>query len=136
MSVRKADDFIAAVARQFDWYLVKAGWEVADRYLDAVEATCRLLGQHPNLGPRGGFTHPRLHEWRCLLVSPPFNQHILFYELGRWQHRHAPDDARAAGPAPKIARSSRGGVSLSRMADAGAGVCCPPHLPLPRALLS
>ena len=81
MSVRKADDFIAAVARQFDWYLVKAGWEVADRYLDAVEATCRLLGQHPNLGPRGGFTHPRLHEWRFFLVSPPFNQHILFYEL-------------------------------------------------------
>ena len=30
--------------RQSDWYLAKAGWEVADRYLDAVEATCRLLG--------------------------------------------------------------------------------------------
>jgi hypothetical protein len=39
------------------------------------------LGRHPNLGPRGGFTHPRLHEWRFFLVSPPFNQHILFYEL-------------------------------------------------------
>ena len=37
MSVRKADDFIAEVERQFDWYLTKAGWEVADRYLDAVE---------------------------------------------------------------------------------------------------
>ena len=37
MSVRKADDFIADVERQFDWYLTKAGWEVADRYLDAVE---------------------------------------------------------------------------------------------------
>jgi hypothetical protein len=31
MSVRKADDFIANVERQFDWYLVEAGWEVADR---------------------------------------------------------------------------------------------------------
>jgi hypothetical protein len=31
MSVRKADDFIADVERQFDWYLVEAGWEVADR---------------------------------------------------------------------------------------------------------
>ena len=81
MSVRKADDFSAAVERQFDWYLTKAGWEVADRYLDAVEATCQLLAQHPNLGPRGGFTHPRLREWRFLLVSRPFNQHILFYEL-------------------------------------------------------
>ena len=56
MSVRKADDFIADVERQFDWYLTKAGWEVADCYLDPVEATCQLLAQHPNLGPRGGFT--------------------------------------------------------------------------------
>ena len=85
MSVRKADDFIADVERQFDWYLAKAGWEVADRYLDAVEATCRLLGQHPNLGPRGGFTHPRLREWRFFLLSRPFNQHILFYE---WASGH------------------------------------------------
>ena len=81
MRVRKADDFIADVERQFDWYVAKAGWDVADRYLDAVEAMCRLLGQHPNLGPRGGFTHPRLREWRFFLVSRPFNQHILFYEL-------------------------------------------------------
>jgi hypothetical protein len=35
--VEKADDFIAEVECQFDWYLTKAGWEVADRYLDAVE---------------------------------------------------------------------------------------------------
>ena len=81
MSVRKADGFIADVERQFDWYLVKAGWEVADRYLDAVEATCRLLSQHPNLGPRGGFTHPRVRKWRFFLVCRPFNHHILFYEL-------------------------------------------------------
>jgi plasmid stabilization system protein ParE len=64
MNVRKADDFIADVERQFDWYLAKAGWEVADRYLDAVETTCRLLGQHPKLGPSADFTHPLLREWR------------------------------------------------------------------------
>jgi plasmid stabilization system protein ParE len=70
MSVRKADDFIADVERQFDWYLTKAAWEVADRYLDAVEATCQLLAQHPNLGPRGGFTHPRLPTTsRCCVHS-------------------------------------------------------------------
>ncbi len=81
MSVRRADDFIADIERQFGWYLAEAGWELANRYLDAVEATCRLLGQHPNLGPLGGFTHPRLREWRFFLLSRPFNQHILFYEL-------------------------------------------------------
>ena len=81
MNVRKADEFIADIERQFRWYLANAGGEVADRYLDAVEATCRLLGQHPNLGPRGGFTHPRLREWRFFLVFRPFSKHVLFYEL-------------------------------------------------------
>jgi len=56
MNVRKADEFIADIERQFEWYAANAGWELAERYLSAVEATCRLLGQHPLLGPRGGFT--------------------------------------------------------------------------------
>jgi len=81
MNVRKTDDFIADIERQFEWYAVHAGWEVADRYLATVEATCRLLGQHPQLGPRGGFTHPRLREWRFFLVFRPFNKHVLFYEV-------------------------------------------------------
>jgi len=81
MNVRKTDDFIADIEGQFEWYVVNAGWEVADRYLVAVEATCRLPGQHPHLGPRGGFTHPRLREWRFFLVFRPFNKHVLFYEV-------------------------------------------------------
>jgi plasmid stabilization system protein ParE len=55
MSVRKSDDFLADVERQYEWYAREADWDVADRYLAAVEATCQLLGQHPQLGPRGGF---------------------------------------------------------------------------------
>lgn len=58
-----------------------ADWEVADLYLDAVKATCQLLGQHPRLGPHGGFSHPCLSEWRFFLVFRPFNKHILFYEV-------------------------------------------------------
>jgi plasmid stabilization system protein ParE len=81
MNVRKTDEFIADIERQFEWYAVNAGWEVADRYLVAVEATCQLLGQHPHLGPRGGFTHHRLREWRFFLVFRPFNKHVLFYEV-------------------------------------------------------
>jgi len=73
MNVQKTDVFIADVERQFEWYVGNAGWEVAEHYLDAVQATCRLLGQHPRLGPPGGFTHPRLHDWRFLLVLRPFN---------------------------------------------------------------
>ena len=81
MKVRKTADFLADVERQFEWYAAKVGWNTADRYLDAVEATCHLLGQHPHLGPRGGFAHPRLRDWRFFLVFRPFNRHILFYEV-------------------------------------------------------
>ena len=81
MSVRKSDDFMADVERQFEWYVLNAGWEVADQYLDAVEATCHLVEQHPRLGPLGGFTHPRLRDWRFLVVFRPFKKHVLFYEV-------------------------------------------------------
>lgn len=81
MSVLKTDVFLADVERQFEWYAVNATREIAEHYLAAVEATCRLLGQHPFLGPRGGFTHPHLRDWRFFLVFRPFKTHILFYEV-------------------------------------------------------
>jgi plasmid stabilization system protein ParE len=62
MSVRKTDDFIADIERQFEWYALNANWEIAEHYLDAVEATVQLLEQHPQLGPRGGFNHPKLRD--------------------------------------------------------------------------
>ena len=80
MSLRKSDDFIADVEQQFEWYAVNAGWDIAERYLDAVETTCRLLEQHPLLGPKAGLTQPRLREWRFIVVFRPFQKHILFYE--------------------------------------------------------
>lgn len=80
MSLFKADDFIADVEQQFEWYAVNANWEIAEHYLDAVEATCRLLEQHSLLGPKAKLTHPRLLEWRFIVVFRPFQKHILFYE--------------------------------------------------------
>jgi len=81
MSVRKSDDFISDVERQFEWYAVNAGWEIAEPYLDAVEATCQLLGRHPLLGPCVGLTHTRLREWKFIVLFRPFQKHILFYEM-------------------------------------------------------
>ena len=81
MSVRKSDDFVADVERQFEWYVRNADWEVAESYLHAVEATCQLLGQHPRLGPQGVFSHPRLRDWRFFVVLRPFKKHVLFYEV-------------------------------------------------------
>ena len=81
MNVLKSCVFIADVERQFEWYAINAGWDVADRYLDAVEASILLIGQHPQIGARGGFVHARLRDWRFLIVFRPFNRHLLFYEL-------------------------------------------------------
>lgn len=81
MSLLKSDDFIADVERQFEWYAINAAWEIAERYLDGVEATCKLLGQHPMLGLNAGLTHPRLRDWRFIVVFRPFQKHILFYEM-------------------------------------------------------
>lgn len=95
MSARKSDDFISDVERQFEWYAVNANWDIAERYLAAVEATCQLLDRHPLLGPLAGFSHARLRDWRFLVVFRPFQKHILFYEtsgddvlLRRAMHGH------------------------------------------------
>jgi plasmid stabilization system protein ParE len=95
MSVRKSEDFISDIERQFEWYAINANWEIAERYLVAVEATCHLLAEHPQLGPVAGFFHPRLREWRFIVVFRPFQKHILFYEtngdevlLRRAMHGH------------------------------------------------
>ncbi|HEY3763216.1 MAG TPA: type II toxin-antitoxin system RelE/ParE family toxin [Verrucomicrobiae bacterium] len=81
MSLRKSETFISDVEKQFQWYLANANWEIADRYLEAVEATCNLLEKHPLIGPRAKLSHPRLREWRFIVTLRPFQKHILFYEV-------------------------------------------------------
>lgn len=81
MTVRRTDAFIADVERQFEWYATEAGWEVAERFLAAVEATCKLLGAYPFLGPTIGSSHPRLRGWRSFVLLRPFHRHLLFYEV-------------------------------------------------------
>jgi plasmid stabilization system protein ParE len=81
MNLRKTEDFIADVERQFDWYDVNGGWELAEHYLATVEATCELLGRNPFLGPVLRTKEPRLQGWRFFVVFRPFNKHLLFYDL-------------------------------------------------------
>lgn len=81
MSLLKSGDFIADVERQFEWYVVHADWDVAERYAAAVEATCSLLQKHPELGPKARFKNPRLRNWRFFVVFRPFMKHVLFYEI-------------------------------------------------------
>jgi len=52
MSVRKTDEFIADLERQFEWYALNADWEIAERYLDAVETTFSFSNGTRGLGRR------------------------------------------------------------------------------------
>jgi plasmid stabilization system protein ParE len=82
MNVHKTDVFLADLERQFDWDVEKGGWNLAERYLSAVESACALLGQHPLVGPVFPARHPHLQGWRYFVVCRPFNKHLLFYEIG------------------------------------------------------
>jgi plasmid stabilization system protein ParE len=77
VNATKSSGFIADVERHFEWYAINANWDVAERYLVAVEAACRLIGQYPNLGPLGNFSHPRLRSWRFFVLFRPFQRHLL-----------------------------------------------------------
>jgi len=80
MTVRKSDYFIADVELQYQWYAENAGWDVADRYLNAIASTCALIERTPMLGPVATFHHPRLAAWRFFVVLRPFHRHLIFYE--------------------------------------------------------
>jgi plasmid stabilization system protein ParE len=95
MNIRKSDAFLADVERQFEWYARNASWEVAERYLAAIESTSRLLRQYPELGPAIRFNHPRIQAWRFFVLAKPFKKHVIFYEaeeagliLRRVMHGH------------------------------------------------
>lgn len=81
LGLHRTGDFVADLERQYAWYAEQAGWDVADRYLAAVEATCALIAAHPFLGPIAGFKHPRLATWRFVVVARPFQKHIIFFEM-------------------------------------------------------
>jgi len=82
VNIRKTAEFLTDVELQYEWYAQRAGWDVADRYLGAIESTCTLLASQPRLGPLAGLTHPRLSQWRFFMVFRPFHRHLLFYEMG------------------------------------------------------
>jgi plasmid stabilization system protein ParE len=81
MNLRKADYFIADAELQYQWYAEHAGWDVADRYLAAIAATCALIERQPLLGPVAALNHPQLAHWRFFVVVGPFHRHVLFYEV-------------------------------------------------------
>ena len=47
MNVRKSDDFIADIERQFNWHGANAGCEIADCFLEAGQAMSKRASRLP-----------------------------------------------------------------------------------------
>jgi hypothetical protein len=79
MSVRKSDDFIADVERQFEWYAVNAGWDVASN----PSPPCKPAADSSDASTTWT-ARRRRHRVFAISVSlsfPPVQRHVLFYEL-------------------------------------------------------
>ena len=76
--LRRSDDFNADV--QEEWiYLQQFGEELADHFIDRVDATAKLLAQQPGLGHPGRYRHPNLAGLRVKRVGKPFENWLTFY---------------------------------------------------------
>jgi plasmid stabilization system protein ParE len=62
-------------------YAEKAGIEIAERFVQAVETTVRLLADHPHLGRQPFPNDPEVGQFHSWLVQRPFHKHIVFYRF-------------------------------------------------------
>jgi len=79
LAVRKSEFFLTDFDAQFQWYEQEPGFEVAHRYLSAIDETLRKLARFPDLGRSMHFEHPDLHGLRSFPVAKPFSRHLIFY---------------------------------------------------------
>lgn len=79
LKLQRSDWFWADLVRQVDWYRDEANPEVAERFVNAVEATLQNLTHTPGLG------RPRFSDWpelagiRSFRVQEPFHRLLVFY---------------------------------------------------------
>ena len=66
------------ILRQYEWYLTQAGDEIAQRFLDAVEAAVNLLRRSPDIGSPRAFRNPRLAGLRSWPI-PGFAAVRIYY---------------------------------------------------------
>jgi toxin ParE1/3/4 len=79
LTLHRSDDFNRDFDLQYRWYLEQAGEAVAERYLQALLGTLRLLAAQPGLGRQRTFRHPALRDMRSFRLASPFEVHLIFY---------------------------------------------------------
>ena len=67
------------LTNQWIWYAENTDFKIADRFLDAVESTLRLLSNHPGSGVAIPVRKAELQGIRRFPVSDGFERILLFY---------------------------------------------------------
>jgi toxin ParE1/3/4 len=81
LTVKQSDYFWADLLKQVDWYRDKGGSEVAEKYVDAVEAALQELSETPGLGRPRFQNRPELAGIRSWRVTRPYHRHLIFYRI-------------------------------------------------------
>jgi plasmid stabilization system protein ParE len=83
LPIRRSEWFIADLEHYADWYQREASWEVAERYLRAVNATLARLANMPGLGCLANFPTSPLQDIRYFPIEKPFAKHLIFYRYDK-----------------------------------------------------
>lgn len=83
MSLRvvQTPESLADIALQADYYAQRENVALAQRFIEAIKTTVRLLASHPWLGKETHYDHPKLADIRFFLVRKPFDKHLIFYRV-------------------------------------------------------
>ncbi len=79
LSLLRSDFFWADLTHGADWYSDEAGGEVAERFINAVEATLSKLQRMPGQGRPRFKDFPELAGIRSIQVQLPFGWWSIFY---------------------------------------------------------
>ncbi len=67
------------VAKQYKWYIKKAGPDIAEQYYDAFLAGLGQLESQPGLGIADDFGERRLRGLHMFVMDRPYDKHLIFY---------------------------------------------------------
>lgn len=83
MSLRvvQTPESLADIALQAEYYADRENVALAQRFIEAVTGTVRLLASHPWLGKEADYEHPELVGVGFFLVRKPFDKHLVFYRV-------------------------------------------------------
>lgn len=81
LPVKRSNHFWADLEKQIDRYRERAGSEVAERFVEAVQATLGALAQTPTLGRARFALWPELTGLRSYRVHRPFHRFLIFYRF-------------------------------------------------------